>query len=571
MTTSVSLRSLGAVLMLLGLLVPVSVLTGSVAASAGAQPTFIFVNENPMNAPNEVRVYKVMSSGGETLVGNYLTQGSGASGSMLVAEREDVAHMGNHLYAINLGDLTISVFSINPVTGALTLQQQTGALGATSIVVSPSGTVMYAGGSDLAGSQDTLTSYALGPNGTIGAEIAQVPAFVDGMAVSPDGTEVAAAYPNNASPGSQYGVTMYPTDSAGHIMPDSFVQVGCPTDVRFSPDSKSLYSAGCPAGGGALTSFSTTGGVLTQTGSSPTASQTLAVGPDGAVYFDTALGLQGARVSPQGVFTLGPATPDSPYNSADNISSLNVSPDGSQFFVAGFRSTKVDAYAIGSNHALSLVTELPIQSGLPTVTSITEACPGDPDPSGATCIDQQNTEVNVNPGSLTITTPYTASNPFQMPALALNSTATLLTATAPFPAASDPSIRVHSSLAGNPNWTVSVTSTDLACQSGPCTIPIPGEFQSINGQNLGLTSGATTTPTPNGSFPGTVSFTNVPAASGVDPGTPGSLGLKGGPHTFAVSAGGGDGVVDMDGVLSVTAPTATQAGTYTGTITFTVG
>jgi hypothetical protein len=30
-------------------------------------------------------------------------------------------------------------------------------------------------------------------------------------------------------------------------------------------------------------------------------------------------------------------------------------------------------------------------------------------------------------------------------------------------------------------------------------------------------------------------------------------------------------VVDMDGVLSVTAPTATQAGTYTGTITFTVG
>jgi hypothetical protein len=196
-----------------------------------------------------------------------------------------------------------------------------------------------------------------------------------------------------------------------------------------------------------------------------------------------------------------------------------------------------------------------------TVTVTAPTCPGVPDPSGATCTSTSSLQVSVSAGSLTITTPYTAANPFVLPAMTLNSTGTLLSSTARFPAATDPQIVVHSSLAGDPNWTVSVSATDL--------ITNPANTTPISGTGLGLTGG-TLLPTP--VFPGSVSFTANPAH---DPttGTPGdgNHGLKGGPFTFAQSSGGGNGSAAMFGTLTLLAPSQTQAGTYNGTITFTVG
>ena len=190
-----------------------------------------------------------------------------------------------------------------------------------------------------------------------------------------------------------------------------------------------------------------------------------------------------------------------------------------------------------------------------TVTITAPTCPGAPDPSGATCTDTQSIQVTVNPGSLTITTPYTATNPFVLPAMTLNSAGTLLSSgPTRFPAASDPQIVVHSSLAGDPNWTVSVSATDLV--SGTNT---------INGSGLGLTGG-TLNATP--VFPGTVTFTDNAARDPNNPGT--NHGIKGGPYTFAQSSGGGNGSAAMFGMLTLLAPTSTQPGTYTGTITFTV-
>ena len=116
--------------------------------------------------------------------------------------------------------------------------------------------------------------------------------------------------------------------------------------------------------------------------------------------------------------------------------------------------------------------------GVPVIITAS-ACPGTPDPSGATCSDPQAVKVSVGAGSLTITTPYTAASPYVLPDLQLNAAGTLLTSSAQFPKAGDPLIVVHSSLAGNPNWTVSVLATDLT--SG---------VNVINGDNLGLTGGA---------------------------------------------------------------------------------
>ena len=193
------------------------------------------------------------------------------------------------------------------------------------------------------------------------------------------------------------------------------------------------------------------------------------------------------------------------------------------------------------------------------VTITPSACPGSPDPSGATCSDPQTIKVTAAAGSLTITTPYTAASPYVLPDLQLNAAGTLLTSSAQFPKVGDPQIVVHSSLAGNPNWTVSVLATDL-------TGATPSHL--INGDNLGLTGGALF----GSGFPGTVAFTDIPAGSGLAPAAISTAGLKGNgtPHTFAQSSGGGNGSASMFGTLSLQAPTSTVADTYTGTITFSV-
>ena len=66
------------------------------------------------------------------------------------------------------------------------------------------------------------------------------------------------------------------------------------------------------------------------------------------------------------------------------------------------------------------------------------------------------------PGSITVTTPYTAAHPYNLGNLTLNAAGTLLSASGRFPALGDPDITVTSTLAGDPNWTLSVTDTDLA-------------------------------------------------------------------------------------------------------------
>jgi hypothetical protein len=234
-----------------------------------------------------------------------------------------------------------------------------------------------------------------------------------------------------------------------------------------------------------------------------------------------------------------------------NVTQLTLAP-GTYNVTATFTPTS-NGYQTSTSPAVALTVTAP-------------ACKGSPDPSGATCSDTQNIQVTVNPGSLTITTPYTSANPYILPAMQLNAGGTLLSTSQQFPKAGDPEIVVHSSLAGDPNWTVSVTDSDLTTTAAP----ISGEYNVINGENLGLTAGhLDTTVTP--AFPGTVAFTDNPAANGVNPSDSSGGGLKGSPaKTFAVSSGGGNGSASMFGTLTLNAPTQTEAGTYNGTITFSV-
>lgn len=570
------LRLLSAIALLSTLLVPVVLIMmpGPVGAAPGAQTDFVFINENP-NGPNAVESYSVNSAGSASMVGSYPTGGTGSDASFLASERAalalpyDLAQTSGHLYALNLGDYTVSVFSVNPYTGALQLQFAPVPVGATAIAVNPAGTVLYAGSASNEGQSDRLAAWSINPDGSLASSpTSVVNAAVDGLAVSPDGSEVAAAYPDSSATNpSQPSVQLFSTGSGGtELTETSEASAPCATDVRFSPDGSTLYSAACSSG--ALTEYPVAGGVI-HPGSriASVAGQTLAVGPNGYVFFESPSGLQAAIPTPSG-YTLGPATA---YPSSQYVSSMAVSPDGAQLFVGSLSSGTVGAYTVGTGGALTPVGQLAVPAGLPTVGVIQASCPGVPDVSGATCADSQAMTVTIDPGSLTVSTPYTASNPFVMPALMLNTDATMLEATARFPAAGDPQITVQSSLAGDPSWTLNVSGTDLSCVSGSCMSPKAGEFQAINGENIGLTGGSSAVPLPSATFPGTIAFTDIPAGSGVGPSDPGTAGLKGGLHPFAQTKGGGNGSVSIYGQLTITAPTATQAGTYSGTIALTVG
>jgi hypothetical protein len=91
----------------------------------------------------------------------------------------------------------------------------------------------------------------------------------------------------------------------------------------------------------------------------------------------------------------------------------------------------------------------------------------------------------------------------------------------------------------------------------------------INGENLGLTN-VQTVATPGNALTGSsVSVFDNAAGNAVSPTDTGTAGLKG-VAKFA-SAAQGNGTIGFFGTLSLNAPTSTVAGTYYGTLTFTVG
>jgi hypothetical protein len=362
--------------------------------------------------------------------------------------------------------------------------------------------------------------------------------------------------------------TVSPSTAAGTVsFFDGTTQVGTTQTVSGGTASVTDPAASLTLGTHPLTAvFTPTGGTAVQGSTSSVLNyvvQAPAIGTTVALAANPSTASQFAPV----VLTANVSAADS-TNPAGSVAFFSgASPIGAGVADAtpGEYKLTTSALAVGTDNITAVFTPTSnayngSTSAVVPVTITPSACPGTPDPSGATCSDPQAIQVSLGAGSLTITTPYTASNPYILPALQLNAAGTLLTSSARFPAAADPAIVVHSSLAGDPNWTVSVLATDLTTATTP--------VNTINGSDLGLTGGALV----GSGFPGTVAFTDIPAGNGLLPGDATAVGLKGSgtPHTFAVSSGGGNGSASMFGTLTLNAPTSTVAGTYGGTITFSV-
>jgi len=177
-----TLWACGASLLLAGGIIPV-VTAGAPSASAATEPTFLFVNQNS-NGPqgNIIQSYASYSTGtqaNEVLLTSIPTGHPGSGSSFVAAPRADftydMTHTSGHLYALNLGDSTVSIFSMNISSGQLTLQATTPPLGiqsgvangVTSVAVNPTGTVLYAGGAQNEQSPDELLAYHILSDGTV--------------------------------------------------------------------------------------------------------------------------------------------------------------------------------------------------------------------------------------------------------------------------------------------------------------------------------------------------------------------------------------------------------------------
>ncbi len=226
---------------------------------------------------------------------------------------------------------------------------------------------------------------------------------------------------------------------------------------------------------------------------------------------------------------------------------------------AGAASAVVSSFAVGSHSIVATFVPTDTAAFIGSSSAAVTATYTAP----ATIPDPQTITVSVAAGTLTITTPYNPSNPFDLGTMVLAADGTQLSVAKAFPNAGD-HLTITDTRAGDLPWTASAASTDFVSGANV-----------INGQNFGFTSvapsylagnalNATTKP---------VVVNDVPAIVGlpVAAGAAGTAGLKGGlPHTFATAAQG-VGSVYINGALSLKAPTSAQAGTYTATLTFTVG
>jgi hypothetical protein len=179
--------------------------------------------------------------------------------------------------------------------------------------------------------------------------------------------------------------------------------------------------------------------------------------------------------------------------------------------------------------------------------------------------DLQTVVVGIPAGTLTITTPYGPTNPFNLGTAALNPGQTSFDASAPFGSSSSPTagVTITDTRAGDLPWTASAEASNFSDGATPTP-------DLINAQNLGFTGVTPEYITGNALQAGDVTVYQLPnTGAPFAPGASGTAGLGGQAQEFA-SATAGEGSVNVIGILTLTAPTSTPAGTYTATLTFTI-
>jgi 6-phosphogluconolactonase len=307
--------------------------TGKVSA----QNNFIYTNNNP-SGPNTVSGYSVAGDGSLTPVSGspFVTIGVGTGNGFFASSRITASAAGNFLYVANAGSDDVSVFSIDPVTGALTLVPGSpfdtgGASGqGISLAATPDNRFLFAGNV----LSQNITVFAINPDGSLSRT--GDPVFAagqpNGVKVTPDGRFLVAVL---ANVGPHASVVVFGIGSDGTLTPRF------PFPIR---------PFGGPDGTGAGIDISCD-------------STTIAVGE-----------ARSAGTTLVDVFTLDPDTgalgpiAGSPFDGGSGLNS-NVplfSPDDSILFVSNQNNSMVTSFGVDpSDHHLTFVGTFPAGGATP--------------------------------------------------------------------------------------------------------------------------------------------------------------------------------------------------------------
>ncbi|MFI5106308.1 MAG: beta-propeller fold lactonase family protein, partial [Terriglobales bacterium] len=172
-------------------------------AAAQAPGNYVYVNNQTV--ANSVNAYSVSSTGALTpLPGSpYATGGVGANVLCYGLNRITVSGVKNLMFVANTGNQTISVFQINPATGALTPAAGSPfASGLTldscqglSLAVTPDGAFL------MASSNGVINTFSVAANGSLApfASTANCCSPMAGMVISGNGKFLAASNENSVS------------------------------------------------------------------------------------------------------------------------------------------------------------------------------------------------------------------------------------------------------------------------------------------------------------------------------------------------------------------------------------
>ena len=303
---------------------------------------YVYINNN-VQGPNTVSAFSVDANGALTQIAGspFATGGLGVGGGFFAANRVTIGTASKFLFATNEQTNNISVFSIDPATGALTLTPGSpfptgGASGFSgiSLGVTPDDQFLFASSSG----STNITVFSIAANGTL-TSISGSPfaagGIPDGIKVSPDGRFLAVAL--------------------------------------ISPDAVGIFSI---APNGALTAVP---------GSPfPAAAFGVVAGVDincaGSLLFGGEATLVGTNID---VFSMGSngaltPIPGSPFNNQGTGNNSNVvvlSPSDEHLFVSNQVSDTITVFNVASDGTLSLIPGSPFAApgGSPAMMATNEA------------------------------------------------------------------------------------------------------------------------------------------------------------------------------------------------------
>jgi hypothetical protein len=361
------------------------------AAAAWGQG-FVYVNDNldaSFEGPNTVSGFSVGTDGAliELPGSPFVTGGSGAISGASGANRVVVSRPRNLLFASNDGSPSISVFGIDPVSGALTPAPGSpfptaGLVGSgMSLAVTPNGRFLMAGNTRVA----EVRVFSVGAMGALTAVPGSpfpLPAntMTRSLQVTADGRLLAVALQRDrrvfAVPGA---VAMFTIASDGRLDPvggSPFPTggAGVASSVAIDHEGHFLY-AGEDTGSDVATvdgfSVGGAGDLTTVPGSPFSPSQVLdssvaVLSPDGRRLFvsnESSHAISVFSVEADGRLT-GPSTPFSVASRDTFPAGLAVNDAGTELFVATFINT-IEAFGIDEHGTLSPVAKSPFSTSQP--------------------------------------------------------------------------------------------------------------------------------------------------------------------------------------------------------------